>query len=444
MGLFDSWKVKVNCNLRHTALYPGNIMEGVVELNVSSAIPFNAVRLKVTGKERVHIRRERQSPDPNDPPVVENFRESCVVFKQLVTLAGAMKTMPGGSGGIIPAGTFYYPFAFQLPTNIPPSFSKRVNNDFAEIVYYVKTYVDIPMGRDANHHTHFAVLLPMPATQHNMPMPFNVDRRFTEKCCWCVDDGSVSVRMYMDRTLIAIDRDNLMVCCDIDNIMGTSPVESVEISLINNLTYKADYITEKNRVVAGKHFLKQQIQAGDKHRVAGVIPLPRDIVPSLTTFNVRSEYMITIELNIPWATDPCQNIDVIVAQSVDETNFSPQVFYKENKYSRLKKGQFTHPELYYQPPPSPVYQCVPIPLPPPPSANFFTYHFDVPPIGIPSTTWEAQNRPMVSGQQVQSNNTSIHWNSGFNQAVCANSAPPPVGAPAMQPYGDVKQPLLNP
>ena len=56
MGLFDSWKVRVNTNLRHTVLYPGNVLEGVVELSVSSPIPFTAVRIKAVGKERVHIK----------------------------------------------------------------------------------------------------------------------------------------------------------------------------------------------------------------------------------------------------------------------------------------------------------------------------------------------------------------------------------------------------
>jgi hypothetical protein len=447
MGFFDSWKVKINTNLRHSVLYPGNVLEGVVELRVDGYIDFTAVRIKVTGKERVHIRRERSGPNPDDPPVVENYRESCVVYKQLVTLAGAMKTMPGGFSGQMPPGVYYYPFAIQLPTNIPPSFSKRVTDDYAEILYYLKAYVDIPMGRDAVHRAHFTVVRPMPISQHAEMAPVNVDKVFDVTCCCCIDKGKVHAILHMDRTLIAIDRDNLTVCCDIDNSRGQEPVKSLEISLINNLTYKADYVTEKNRVVAGKHFLEREIPPGQKARIAGVIPLPRNIVPSLTTFNLQSDYKITIEMNIPWASDPMQEFNVILAQSVDETNYSPRVFWQENKYVRLGKGQFTGPEMYYQPPPQPVYQCVPIPLAPPPNVNMYSYNITVPPLGLPSVMWEQQNMPMVQGQAAVVQPLGIQWQAGYTQTQCANTVPPTVEPIRfdmnVQFRGDGTEPLLS-
>lgn len=335
-----------------------------------------------------------------------------------MTLAGKMKTTPYGGGGEMPQGRYYYPFAIQLPTNIPPSFSRLISNDFAEIVYHVKAYVDIPYGRDATHYSHFTVLRPMPISQHMAMAPVSVDRMFDVTCCCCIDKGKVKAKMYMDRTLIAIDRDNLTIHCDIDNSLGQEPVESIEITLVNMLTYKAGYVTEKNRVVAAKHFLKKQIPAGQRAQIAGTIPLPRNIVPSLTTFNVQSDYKITIEMNIPWASDPVQEFNVIVAQSVDETNFSPQINWQSNNYMRLNKGQLSAPEMYYMPPPQPVYQAMLLPFAPPPNAPLPPYQqMQIAPLGLPSP---------IRGAPAQIQPLGIQMGGGYAQPVTQNVAPPMV------------------
>lgn len=91
-------------------------------------------------------------------------------------------------------------------TNIPPSFSKKANDDFAEIVYYVKAYVDIPFGRDAVHRAHFSVLRPMPISQHLQKAPVSVDKHFDVTCCCCIDKGKVNAKIFMDRTLTLVAR----------------------------------------------------------------------------------------------------------------------------------------------------------------------------------------------------------------------------------------------
>ena len=55
LNLFEHCKVKPQISLRHSVLYPGNILEGVVILNVSAPVEYTAVRVKLCGKERVHI-----------------------------------------------------------------------------------------------------------------------------------------------------------------------------------------------------------------------------------------------------------------------------------------------------------------------------------------------------------------------------------------------------
>ncbi len=137
-----------------------------------------------------------------------------------------------------------------------------------------------------------------------------------------------------------------------------------------------------------------------------------------------------------------------MAQSVDETNYSPPYFFQENKYPRLNTGQLSAPETFYAPPPTPCYQYAPMPLPPPAQAVMYQYNFQPPPLGLPSQMWMQQAMPCVQGQQAEV--TAQHqWQAGYGQQQCANTQPPPpLGAPPEAPRqgaysGGMNQPLLQ-
>lgn len=370
LNLFDSWKVGVSVHLKRDVYYPGNVVEGFVEINCSGPITMVAVRVKATGKEKIIVKRQKQvdmGVDDDGMPITETqtetLMESCSVYKQLITLAGQTKMSRNRQSIEVPAGRYTYPFAFQLPVDIPPSFAKRAGDDMADIAYHIKAYVDIPMGRDAQHRNYFTVVKPMPQSQWIARAPSTQDRQWDITFCCCIDKGRVQARMFMDRTHIAMDRDNLVVCADIDNTNGKEPVKSLEVKLMHKLVYTASWVTETNVINEGTQFVNNEIAPGQKGRIAGVIQLPRGLIPSLTTFNVISEYWVDIELNIPMASDPKHRIPVIIAQAVDETNFTPPVTWGSNPYQRIMKGQC--PEFYYQPPMNPCYQLNPIPCQPP-------------------------------------------------------------------------------
>lgn len=440
LNLFEHCKVKPQISLRHTALYPGNILEGVVILNVGAPVEYTAVRIKFCGKQRVNIIKVKHHTNQQTgerTTTREEFKESCCVYKQLITVAGTMKSQAsGGFFGssapnlMMPPGQWTYPFALQLPTNIPPSFSKKVSDDFAEIVYFVKAYVDIPMGRDAVHRAYFTVVRPMPISQHMQKGPVSFEKTFDVTCCCCIDKGKVHARMFMDRTLIAIDRDYLHVCFVLDNSAGQEPIESLEVTLRHQLRYLAQGVRESNAYVAGKNFIQKRIEAGQKSDISGIIPINRQLVPSLFTTHIQSEYTITVEINIPNASDPSQTFNVIVAQTVDESNYSPIVCWNENKYQTLQKGQLSSPETFYMPPPSPVYHPQMLPFAPPPSAPVYGYNFQAPPIGLPSPMWQQQALPMVGGAPAMIQPLGTQWSGGYEQRPVADTTmpPPPLGA----------------
>lgn len=417
--------VKVTVHLRHSALYPGNVIEGFVELVVSTPTPFRAIRVRACGKELVHVERkirERIHTPPGEPQryhertEIHNNRQA--VYNQLTTLVGSMKTNPIGYDGQLPVGTFQYPFAFQLPKNIPPSFSKKITDDYAEIVYYVKAYVDVPMGRDAMSRTFFNVIRPMPVSQHVAAAPFNFANIYDVTCCCCVSKGRVALRMYMNRTIIALDRDVLQIFCDVDNSQGEEPVEALHIELTNTISYSAGGMTETHRQSAGSQTLRSQvIAAGGVGQITGSVPLNREALTSIRTMNVTSKYLLTATIEIPWATDPVQNINVIVGQSVDDSNWSDPIRFDEAPVNPLRPHTHSAPETFYQPPPQPVYHYNP-PQVPVPQYQPTSYDFQLPPYGAPNQQWQS-NQISVQGQvyQPQAPTNQIVWQQGYNASA---------------------------
>ena len=431
--------MNIKTNLKNHVFFPGNVVEGFVEITTTSDISMVAVRCKATGKEKVVCRRRRKQGKRH---YTETCRESHPFYKQLITLAGQMKSSGQRQSIEVPPGQYTYPFAFQLPMDIPASFAKSAGDDYAAVVYYVKAYVDIPYGRDAVSKQLITVIKPMPMRQWVHHAPCHVESTWDVKMCCCIDKGTVKGRIFMDRSMIAIDRDNLVVCADIDNTNGKEPVNALEVSLINFLKYKAKHMTERNRVREGHVFIRNvQIPPGQKGRIAGVIPLPRGLVPTMNLWCVSSSYFIDIELDIPWATDPKQTFPVIIGQTVDETDFAPDIPFQENRYQHIGKQ---YQEFYYQPPPQPVYQVNTIPAPVPQGANLWNVQLQ-PQMPLPSTAWGGQ----VNDQQhpLQQSATGFHWNPGYEQNQLPPSYPTEpniaMGPDAFgQPlYGDVSSPI---
>ena len=440
MNFFKSitGNTKVEVTLKNQVFYPGNVIEGVVRVQNGSDIDFTAVRLKLCAKEKVHIVERRT--DAEGRVHKEDFYATNVAYKQLLTLAGTMKSQPNGQRHRMPGGTFYYPFSWQLPTNLPPSFSKLVSDDFAEMVYYVKAYVDIPTGRDAKDKAIFSVLRPMPVSQWIHRAPADVSRNHEVTCCCCIGKGHVQARIFMDRTLISIDRDHLQIFADINNEAGEEPVEGIEFGLHCTIVYRAGHKRETNSYRVGHQFLKSGIPAGGKGLVNGVIQLSRDLLPTITTPNVEIRYKVTIEINIPYASDPCETFDVLLAQSVDDTNFVPALQFNQCPWTMMP-AHSQCPEFYYQPPPQPVYQPQMIPMgPPPPNVQMYQPQYTPTPLGLPSPSWQQQATPMYHGQPVPvAQNNSMQWGAGYQQPQVQNyqmgPPPPPMVGGQEQSYG---------
>ena len=204
----------------------------------------------------------------------------------------------------------------------------------------------------------------------------------------------------------------------------------IEFSLHASFLYRARARRERNVRRVGHQVLQTQILPGSKGLVSGVIALDRNLVPSVTTTHIEVSYQVNIEINIPYASDPCEKFPVLLAQSVDETNYVAPMNFVQCAWQMLA-AHTQCPEYYYQPPPQPVYQPHMIPMiTPPPNAQLYQAQFTPTPLGLPSPNWQQQFTPMYEGTPIPlpPQHNQIQWSGGYQQAQVANyqmSTPPP-------------------
>ena len=464
-NLMGSFKVDIRCDLSRNVFFPGNIVEGVVIVQARSPIDFRAIRLKLAGKQRVTITRTHTTTETINGRTESRTHktyhtETNVLYKQLVTLAGNMKYGGYGNGSStyhMPQGVFYYPFSVQLPNDLPPSMSHRAGHS-SEIYFYAKAYCDIPMGRDAVSKSMFSVLRPMPIAQWQQKMPVQDERQFHVTCCCCIDKGYVKARLFMDRTVIAIDRDDIHVYADVDNTLGKEPVKSLIVNLRAVINSRARGERETKAWNQSQAIIANHIPAGEKGILQGVIRLRRNATPTFTTPLTSMSYSLHAELEIPMASNPSVSFPVVVAQSVDESNYTAPIQFGNAGAYRVHPKGAPCPEFYYVPPQRPVFEVNVIPCMPPPPPQFFMPPPTIATVGVPSSEWAREAAPFTpEGVTLQTNAGGISFQAGYDQPVMRVTAatkeqPPLIGGAAPQTpaqedadgkgYGSIATPLM--
>lgn len=362
-----SFKIHIN----HNAFYPGNIVEGVVELNIpkGESVAYNSIRLTLSGKERTrhHVKRH---VDGNE--VKAEDAERNLFFKEVIVLAGEMSE--GGNpsvGRTVNEGLYRYPFAYKLPLDIPASVTKAFDKvDFAEILYQAKAVVIKPdterlSDKEAKKlaqkglvakpvrafkaHRYFHVLRPMPLSQYNDKKSIVSETPFHLKSCGCCDAGNHIQYLDIDRSVVAIDRDNLQVVINVDNLGSKKGVAGLQLKLRQNFTFRCnDHTKSVSEDTVSKETFKQPIAAGSKGVLSGICPIPMNTIPSFKTFNMTCSYTLSVKVIMDGCKDQEQHFPVTIVQSVDDTNTAPRIVYNQNSYHNLIGGSIK--EGAYVPP----------------------------------------------------------------------------------------------
>src|SRR5437773_1434223 len=114
--------------LPRTAYYTGEVIEGTVVVEASRDVSSRGLYVDFTGTEETVITRQQGKES-------RTYRSSATVVQWRLPLRGE---------GILPAGTFRFPFRFQIPLHGLPSYAGR----HAKVKYVLTARLDVPLWVD--------------------------------------------------------------------------------------------------------------------------------------------------------------------------------------------------------------------------------------------------------------------------------------------------------
>ncbi|XP_044755834.1 arrestin domain-containing protein 3-like [Coccinella septempunctata] len=163
----------------------------------------------------------------------------------------------GGSGETyLGPGIFNYPFSFQLPPNLPSSFT----NQHGYIRYGVRGIIDIPWGLDYESTQNFELVSPIDLNTFPMECFQPVSRSDSKTvCCWCCSQGDISLDININKTAF-IPGESVKLFLTLTN-MSNSNVEEVNAIFQQYL---------KSKVELPKHDFKEDKFEFSRKSLSGV------------------------------------------------------------------------------------------------------------------------------------------------------------------------------
>jgi len=347
-------EVKVHLKNEASVMLPGNVVEGHLEVNCTKEVEIDAIRIKFAGKETVLLNNG-------------NFRETMIYFQDVVTVCGASKfdpqsvsemtfsplgtteahyeqlqqlhtlqqqllqellpVLPPGFPGLtskaatikMPPGSYKYPFRFNLPTNIPPSFFAATSDlkKSAEVSYFVTGVVDIhdPNETDPESTRTLSVMQMINEDTHAImkretaqaPVPFE-SGPINFCCCW--GKGVVSGTMVATNpTPVLGSSDKLELTINFDLSRATTYVEALEVSVLNVIDVQSVQQPHLRQTFVSDHnpLRVTRVDVGDRGKVFSMtVPLlcnTQHIVPSTKTKFCTTSHRYSMKIIMPTFVD---------------------------------------------------------------------------------------------------------------------------------------------
>src|SRR5437870_6024288 len=131
--------------LPRTAYYTGEVIEGTVVVEASRDGSSGGLYVEFTGTEETVITRQQGKQS-------HTYRSSANIVQWRLPLRGE---------GTLPAGTFRFPFRFQIPLHGLPSYAGR----HANVKYVLTARLDVPLWLDTTWSTEIFVFYDRPSVR---------------------------------------------------------------------------------------------------------------------------------------------------------------------------------------------------------------------------------------------------------------------------------------
>jgi hypothetical protein len=198
----------------------------------------------------------------------------------------------------VPPGTYQFPFAFQLPVELPGTMCSNQGTHTAEIVAFVKAkFVAIDDTLSQESTAYFDIVRPRPSGFLLAKQQLRVDTEALSLHTCCFDRGLLRASaIFVNR--IALDEDaEFSVDVTVDLQRSQLSVESVHVSLEQQFTFHPPDRTEPLKFTPLSISAappSMPLPCGQTHIVRFALPLKRGFPAAQQSATLKSEYTLSI------------------------------------------------------------------------------------------------------------------------------------------------------
>ncbi len=266
--------------LPRVTYYTGEVIEGTVVIEATREVASRGLYVDFMGTEATEITRGSGKES-------HTYRSSATLVQWRLPLRGE---------GPLPAGTFRFPFRFQIPVYAPPSYAGR----HANVKYILTARLDVPLWLDTVWTTEIFVFYDRPSVR-----TFAQPVRFRSGG----DGPEVYVELDGDRFFAR----ELIGCRITLNRTGNARIRRVYTRLIGGEWARADGLEETTETYRSEVSVPmEQIRVGVPFTFE--IPIPAEVQSSYRGTYSYYSYVLHVGLDIAWGFDIVAQTPIVIVR----------------------------------------------------------------------------------------------------------------------------------
>src|SRR5947209_421881 len=271
---------EIGVELPRTAYYTGEVIEGTVVVEASRDVSSRGLYVDFTGTEETVITRQQGKQS-------RTYRSTAI---------GVQWRLPLRGEGPLPAGTFRFPFRFQIPLKGLPSYAGR----HANVKYVLTARLDVPLWPDTVWSTEIFVFYDRPSVRtYAQPARFR--------------SGGQGPEVYVELDGDRFFARELIGCRITLNRTGNARIRRVYTRLIGAEWARADGQQETTETYRTELDVPmEKIQVGLPF--AFEIPIPADIASSYRGMYSYYSYILHVGLDIAFGFDIVAQTPIVIVR----------------------------------------------------------------------------------------------------------------------------------
>ncbi|BFZ01767.1 hypothetical protein BsWGS_04806 [Bradybaena similaris] len=236
----------------------GSVVKGAVKLELRDTLKMRGVRISCFGRAHVHWSEVENVGHRGGRQRVEAVEHTAEEeYFQFRFELWPDEQASDDANNSLGAGQYSFPFEFQLPSDLPPSFEGA----FGHIRYWIKATIDEPWKFDNHTKRAFTVIPNMDINQQpGIATPIEYRGELRTGCC-CLPSGKYKGSLSTTRKGF-VPGSEIGLSCEIENLTGSTCW--AEITLKMHITYQAEGKFKQEKKVISS-LCKEQIPRGKNY-----------------------------------------------------------------------------------------------------------------------------------------------------------------------------------